>query len=181
MRIVALTLSWCAQFESGRLLDFASKFLWNFYWNTISSPACDSEVCCKFVCLFVLFCFFLFFCFFSDYDIHRFMLEYGFTFEDLLILWSYFCGWPEHYKADWSRNLSCSIWSISFCSQSSSDCVLYSKFGFYQRKWKVSVKSRRPSSIRFLGSFFSSEYQWSSCCWIFGTNKAFSSNELEGE
>ncbi|KAL5551309.1 hypothetical protein UlMin_001485 [Ulmus minor] len=34
---------WCGQFESGDSLNLASKFLWKFYWKTISSPSCDSE------------------------------------------------------------------------------------------------------------------------------------------
>ncbi|PON64645.1 tRNA/rRNA methyltransferase [Parasponia andersonii] len=44
VKTVALILSWCAEFGSGYSLDCAFKFLWKFYWNTISSPACDSEI-----------------------------------------------------------------------------------------------------------------------------------------
>lgn len=49
VKTVALISSWCAQFESGSLLNSAFKLLWKLYQNTISSPARDSEVCCKYI------------------------------------------------------------------------------------------------------------------------------------
>ncbi|GMN30914.1 hypothetical protein TIFTF001_003022 [Ficus carica] len=44
VKTVALISSWCAQFESGSLLNSAFKLLWKLYQNTISSPARDSEM-----------------------------------------------------------------------------------------------------------------------------------------
>lgn len=49
MKAVANISSFSAQFKTDVSLDLAFNFLWDFYWKTISSPACDSEVLCKLI------------------------------------------------------------------------------------------------------------------------------------
>ncbi|ONI06355.1 hypothetical protein PRUPE_5G055400 [Prunus persica] len=43
IKALATISSWCAQFKSHGSLDLAYNFLWEFYWKTVSSPACNSE------------------------------------------------------------------------------------------------------------------------------------------
>ncbi|KAF9689746.1 hypothetical protein SADUNF_Sadunf01G0124300 [Salix dunnii] len=44
MQAVASISSWCAQFKSDVKLRSVWAFLWKFFWKTVSSPTCDSEV-----------------------------------------------------------------------------------------------------------------------------------------
>nr|XP_011465219.1 PREDICTED: uncharacterized protein LOC101309934 [Fragaria vesca subsp. vesca] len=43
MKAVATITSFCARVKTDVSLEPAINFLWDFYWKTISSPACDSE------------------------------------------------------------------------------------------------------------------------------------------
>lgn len=54
VKTVALISYWCAQFGTSKSLNLAFKCLWKFYWNTISGPACDSEVRFEFLYSFFL-------------------------------------------------------------------------------------------------------------------------------
>ena len=43
-KAVACIYAWCAQLRSGILLNSAFTFVWKFFFNTIASPTCNSEV-----------------------------------------------------------------------------------------------------------------------------------------
>ncbi|PRQ18401.1 putative tRNA (guanosine(18)-2'-O)-methyltransferase [Rosa chinensis] len=43
MKAVATISSFCARVKTDVSLDLPINFLWDFFWKTISSPACDSE------------------------------------------------------------------------------------------------------------------------------------------
>lgn len=138
VKAISLILLWRYQIKRDAPHNSAFTFMWQFFWRTTRSSLSCSEVSWILDELSV--------------KIPEFLSQLKCVMIYLLLC---MCN------VDGSRNFSCSIWSISFGSQSSCFNILSSFFLSCWGKWAIVFRDRRKASVRLYVCIFHSKYQWS--------------------